>query len=300
MENTNILVPSAQKIIIQGILREKKLEIRSGEKGQYISGSVIIKAADNSTVAVRFYANEFVTDKQTNEKKENNFYKQLLKVKDEYISEAEIQRDQLTDKKPTMVNVSGARFDKNDYFNTKTSTVVEGVCIQGLSIYELDATREPNPSIVFDLTAYLYKMADELKDGLPTGRKKCTLLFPVYAGKLAQMEVMTTPVVSQYLDIEGVGNTFKFQGIINNVVVENTAPTQGIGEQYLKPITSIVRETLVTYIHTNAAGSGVIQEGEEGYMSPELIKLAIAEREATINELVNAANQKNINDQAQW
>ena len=296
MENTNILAPSAQKMIIQGILKEKKLEVRSGEKGEYISGNIIVKATDDSTVAVRFFANRFITDKTTGEKKENNFFTHLVKVKDTYVSEAEIAKNNLTDKKPTIVNVSGAKFDKNDYYNTKTNTTVQGVCIQGLGVYELDASKTPVNSFVFDIVAYLYKMADEMQDGIPTGRKKCTLLFPVYAGKLAQMEVVTIPVVSEYLESEGVGNSFKFQGLIKNITVAAEIKSQGIGEQFMPPVTSTVRETLITYIHPE----GVLQEGAEGYMSPEIIKVAIAERESAIASLAEEAAKANISNQAGW
>ena len=296
MENTNMLVPSAQKIIIQGILKEKKLEVKSGEKGEYITGNIVVKSQDESTVAVRFFANRYITNKETGERKENNFFTHLVKVRDTYVSEAEIAKNNLTDKKPTVVSVSGAKFDKNDYYNTKTNITVQGVCVQGLGVYEVDGSKPISESIVFELTAYLYKMADEVHEGMPTGRKKCTLLFPVYAGKLAQMEVTATQVVSDFLQLEGVGNTYKFQGIIKNTVVATQQKSQCVGEQYMRPVTTIIRENLLTCVYTDATGSGALQEGMEGYMNPEAVKLAIAEREANIAQMAEAASKATIND----
>ena len=142
-------------------------------------------------------------------------------------------------------------------------------------------------------------MVDELNEGMPTGRKKCTLLFPVYAGKLAQMEVITTPVVSGYLETEGVGNTFNFQGLIKNTTVVSQVKNQGIGEQQMRPVTSIIRETLVTFVNTER-GYGAIPEGAEGYMSPDIIKMAINEREAYIEGLADEASTATVEDQAGW
>ena len=295
MENTNILKPSAQKMISQGVLKEKKLETKSGEKGEYISGNIIVKATDDSTVAVRLFANKYSTDKVTGEKKENSFFTHLENVRDNYVSEAEIAKNNLIDKKPTLVNVVGARFDKNDYYNAKTGLTVQGVCVQGLNVYEFTKPEhEIAANISFAITAYLYKMADELNDGMPTGRKKCTLLFPVYAGKLAQMEVVATPEISNYLEMEGAGNTFKLEGLIKNITVAAPVANTGIGQQAMPPVTRVIRETVITYIPAD----GLVQEGAEGYMSPENIKLAIAEREASIAALQEKASTATINDVA--
>ena len=291
MENNNVLKASKQKIVVQGILKEKKLELKSSEKGEFISGSVIIKTKDGSEIIVKLFANKYSINKTTNEQTENKLYANLLKVKDQYISEAEIAANNLTDKTPTIVMAKGASFDKNDYYNTKLNRVVEGIVIKAMAIDEIAADKVA-PNATFEITAYMQKMSDEIKDDLPTGRQKCTLLFPVYLGKLAAIDVIATDKLSNLLVSEGTGNTYTFYGNIKNIFNEKTIMKQGA----VCDIPEIVREVVREYEIYNADifnGALALPEENEGYLNPDDIKIALADREATLNQLKNDADAVN-------
>jgi hypothetical protein len=282
--NANVLKPSKQKIVLMGTLKEKNLTKGTSEKGEYISGKIIVTAADGSDVMVQLYANKEVTDKQTQQKKENKLYTNYEAIMNDYISSAEIAAQNLTDKVPTQVSVRGASFDKNDYFNKRTNNIVEGTVIKATAVSQARADQIV-PEATFEIVAYLQKMTNEIKDGLETGRKKCTLLFPIYGGKLASMNVVCSEVVSAGLEGCGVGKTYNFIGSIKNIVTEVKKVTPGLAGDIVKVFTNTTREYLVTNVPLQASGSAAFDESSEDYLAPEAIQIALSDREAALAQL---------------
>lgn len=289
MENLeNVLKPSKQKITLTGKLKEKNFNLGTSEKGDYISGKIVVTVGDDSDVVVQLFANKMVKDKQTQQPKENPLYNNYLAIMNEYLSAAEIADKGLTDKVPTVVNVRGASFERNDYFNKKTSAVVEGVVVKATAVSQT-SENQIVPQAEFEITAYLQKIANEVKDGLETGRKKCTLLFPVYGGKLASMTVMCNELVSSVLDVTSVGQTYTFVGAIKNITTEVKKVTPGLAGNIERTFKNTTREYLISNILMQPNGTGAIDETSEQYLAPAAINVALSDREATLEQMKQSA-----------
>lgn len=271
MEKTN-LRQAETRAYAEGIISDKKLEIKN-EKGQNrIEGTVTVKTSETNFVQYHVYCNQM-----TKEGKENRVYPGLLTVMNEYKSIADYGVEEAD-----RVRVTGTinLFRSRNTGETRVS--------YNTNFFNRINDDNYEPRAEFEVEGFIKAIIPEYdKEGDETGRVKVTLLVPTYNGIEPVDLIADEEIGSQLENIYEVGQTTRFFGdIVNNRIVTTTEKPVAFGKPKVETRTSYVNELVIT-------GGEEPYEDEEGARVPydkDVIKAAMQERENKILEEKNKAN----------
>lgn len=285
-ETNNTLRQAEAKINIEGILTEKKLEVKPGKDGKNtIQGELSIKTSDTNTVRVRVYVSEFTKDGN-----QSKAWPKMNAVMRDYHSVAEVGLENAA-----KVQISSGQIRIRTYMGK--NGLQEGSVLYGASFVDhVDEAKAPyNPHATFEVEGYVKSIVPEVnKEGEETGRLKLNLWVPTYDGIEPMTLFVPEHLVDQVQDLYEPGQTAQFDGELkNNAIVKEQVIHMAIGGDKVKKDYTYVDERVMT-------GGSYPYEEEKAY-SAEAIKIAVANREASIEEMKKngaaakqAANKDNV------
>jgi len=276
MEQTS-LREAMNVVKIHGVLKEKSLEIRSSEKGRFISGYVVIQTDANSAHRVNVYASE-----KTREGKDSGLFKGFVTVKDEHVSLADCATEGWGNERATRVTVDSGRLGLNEYYGE------DGMLHSSWSISANFISRAKDeyykPKATFEVEGYI----DSIKE--KDEKVFVNLIVPVYGGKAIPISFSTNGEAGQFiLDNYKRGDSTRFSGNIVNLAEKEVKYKEGFGGR--------TEEVTIKYVRAL-----VIDNGDPSPFDPDDdntkawfakdIKVAMEARETYLEELKSKSSKK--------
>lgn len=266
------------EVTIEGVLQEIKINEYNNDGKKSLSGKILIQKEEGSIHEISVYQNE-----KTKDGKDNAIYKGLETIKNEYKSIAAVGKEEAD-----LVRATQAELNTNDYvgqdgkLRSFTKTKANFINrVQTVDNYE--------PKANFDVELFITKISKEIsREGEETGRLIVEGVVPVYGGKVSPQTFIAVGEGAEFIDSEyEKGQTVRIYGdIINNVEITRTEVAAAFGKPKVTIKEKFIREFLIL------GGEEPYDEEDVKSFSPELIKAALVEREAYLEELLNKNNQK--------
>jgi hypothetical protein len=274
----NTLRQAENRIIIEGILLEKRLEEKEINNQEAITGEIDIEVAANEVHTLRLFAY-----KNKQDGTENKIYKGLKTVMDEYKSVASAGKEE-ADK----VRITAGQLGLNEYYG-QDGELRSFPQLSTNFINRLKSGEEFNPRAEFEVEVYVKNVVDEIKNDEETGRAILNGYIPLHGGKIIPFSFVVADknAVDYVKDNYEPGKTVKIYGDIINfqekkVVYEEVA--------FGKPKEKITYNTIREYVITG--GSEPYDEESPKAYKEETIRKALAEREVYLEELKNKRNEE--------
>lgn len=261
------------RIIAEGIVSEKNLEVKTEDNKTKITGSLTVKTSDVNFVKYNVNINE-----KTNAGNDNKAYAGMLTVMNEYKSIAEVGEAEAD-----RVRVTG---DLNIYHSVQSNSDI--VTYRSNFFNRLQANDELNPRAEFDVEVFISSIVPEMDtNGDETGRIVVNGWVPTYNG-IEPVKLFADAEVGAAIEATfEPGQTVRFSGeVINNriTVVKEIPVVIGKPRQEVK--TTFKNELLIT-----GASAAYEEDDEDPAKQPyamDAVKLAIQVR----NEKIEADKAK--------
>lgn len=283
------------KIDITGVVKEHKLGSGKGDKGNYINGSLVVKAGDFTEITVKVFVDEL-----TSKNKVKKSYETLQKIlKCEVKTMAETSEEEAVKVRIWGKDDFTPKFKEEMFKPENSAELVTKVDVElGFGNITIgDKITKDDYEAKFDVEMFVESIDEEIDKSTEeeTGRIIVKGWTPVYGGSVIPLEIKVGMVV----DDEGVEfdfaeeirssvdpeMTMNFWGDIDfKAIVEKTSKGGSLGKAKVDKKT--------TYIHDLVAIGAEFVEGENEY-SIEDIKAARVERENKKQEILNKAEGDN-------
>lgn len=267
-----MLKQAFNKVIVEGILSENKLEIKTTNDGRvYIAGEMVIEVDKENVIPVSAFSFEKKKDGT-----DNVVFKSLKTVMDTFKSIATAGREN-ADK----VRVTTGEVSVNEFY-TPDGRLVSYPRIR--SSFFNKVVSDFAPKAEFQVEVFIASKKPEIVNEEESGRLVLKGIIPIYGGKVEMVDFVVAD--KKGIDfIDGnyeTGHTAKIAGKIINAVkktvkIEDT----GFGDPIETVTTTVTREMLVT--------KGTLPY-DEGYDKNE-IKKALSDRETALQELKEKAKK---------
>lgn len=263
---TNLRQANA-KVFIEGLVSEKKLEVKTEDGKTKITGSLTVKTSDVNFVKFNINANE-----KTNAGSDNKCYAGLVTVMNEYKTIAEVGEAE-ADK----VKVSG---DLNLYTSAQTGTNIVGY--KSNFFNRVKPNEDFEPKAEFSVETFISSIIPETNtDGDETGRILVKGWVPTYNGIEPITLVAADDIASAVESTFEPGQTVEFYGdIVNSKIETVTEIPVAIGKPKRTVKTDYKNELIIT-------GASVAYEEDVTSEKPyeaSVIKAAIQERTNKLEE----------------
>lgn len=272
-------------VSIEGIVKEKNLEVKVYEGKTNISGTVSIETGENAIHTIKVFVNEITKDG-----KENNGFKGMKTVMEEYVSVAEGLAKGLSETEAkgnaTKVTVNKGKLSLNDYYIA--GDLKSYPQFPANYIKRIKSTFSPKAE--FEIEMFFSKINKEIKDSEETGRLLIEGIVPLYGGKVVPIQFVADGDVATYLDNNyETGKTGKVWGELINTVDVKLERNSGFGKEQEKKIEKTKHELLIT----GGEETQYSEDSDKAY-SVEQIKKAMAERDIMLDEKLkeSKANDK--------
>lgn len=279
------------EVTVIGTVVENNLEIKqfdeykdgvaTGSKYNAITGDLVVRSGENENHTIRFFSKEL-----RNDGKPNGQYAGLVTVKDTVVSIADTEKNkELT---PTRVRVTGS-MELNEYVGQDLQ-LRSFSSIQGRFVNRLEADDQSENKAEFDVEGLVGKVIDEFdRDGVETGRKKVTLLIPLYSSVIPVEFVVGEGQGADYIEENFLnGTSVRVYGDVVNFRKETKREVvMGFGENKIETDVSFVNENLIK-------GGSIYEEGlhDSKIIDAELVKQKLVEREVHLENLKTRAQQR--------
>ncbi|MBD5589318.1 hypothetical protein [Clostridium botulinum] len=296
MENKQELRQANNSITITGVLKESKLKAGKNEEGNYINGSLVIKAGEFTDLTVNIFQKEKTSKGETSNK--------YLKLKQILDKEQKTMADGISEEEATKVRIWGSdtftcRFGESFYEKDGEPKANERIELGFGNITFDDKVKAEDYKAAFDVEMYVSKVEDETKmeNGIPvpTGRVLITGWTPVFGGLVIPMKVVAGIVKDDKGNECNFGEQLKanlYEGITFNVwgdidykeIITKVKKGGGLG------IAKV--EDKKKYVHDLVGkGGDLVTDPEKAYQS-EAIRDAIAERKIKQDEDIRKQQEK--------
>lgn len=264
---------TVNNVVLTGKVAEfEKREAKTKAGIPYISVKGVIQFGDSKAESRHFekFCQEY-TEKD-GKKKENKAYPKVVEWANKVRSVADSSYDEATE-----VSISGS-FANNDYVNAEEK-LIEATKIDAAFFNDVDG----NYKGTADIEGYIQSINPETKgeDKDETGRLRVTILTTDFFGNIIPIKNIVVPAELKegFEDAYEVGQTAKvYIDFALNKAEPKPKKKGGLGVQ---------RETEGrSYVEMVLTGADpAIEEDEEGALSKEAIRIALAERKAMLKEL---------------
>lgn len=278
------------KVILVGEVVENNLEVKefdtwkdgsiTGEKYTAIAGDLTIRTGVNENHKVKFKHKAI-----TNAGGANGFYAGLVTVMNTVVSIADTEKN--PDLKPTKVSVEG-ELELNEYVghDGKMRSFPQ---IKGQKVNRLEESDKAEHKAQFDVVGLVGKVIDEIKNDEDTGRKKVTLLVPLWSSVIPLEFVVGEGQGADYVQENfDNGTTVRVYGdIVNFREVKEITVSMGFGADKVDEKITFVQENLIKggdLYDEDSNASKIIDTG--------LVKIKLVEREKYLENLKTRATQR--------
>lgn len=264
---TNLRQANA-KVYVEGVVSEKKLEVKTEEGKTKITGSLTVKTSDVNFVKFNINANE-----KTKTGADNKCYAGLVTVMNDYKTIAEVGEAEAD-----QVKVSG---DLNLYTSAQSGANI--VSFKSNFFNRVKPSDEYEPKAEFSVETFISSIVPEMNtEGEETGRILVKGWVPTYDSGIEPITLVAADDIATSVEsMFEPGQTVEFMGdIINNRIETVTEIPVAIGKPKRTTKTTFKNELLIT---------GATTAYEEG-ITPEkpydatVIKAAIQERTNKLEE----------------
>lgn len=294
-ENTTAKVwkQADNKVTVVGLVAENNLEIRefdewkdgvqTGNKYKAMTGDLVVRSGENENHQIRFFSKQF-----TNAGAESRQFTGLQTVADTVVSIADTEKD--AELKPTKVSVQGS-MGLNEYMG-QDGQLRSFASIEGRFVNRLDEGDTLEGKAEYDLEGLVGKVVDEFKGDEETGRKKVTLLVPLYNSVIPLEFTVDAGEGASYIEdnFEN-GKSVRIYGdIVNFQDVKVVTTPMGFGADKVEEVTTYVRENLIK-------GGNLYEEDVHPakIIDAGLVKSKLVEREKHLENLKTRAEQRKQN-----
>lgn len=264
---------TVNNVVLAGKVAEiEKKEGKTKAGIPYISVKGVIQFGDSKAESRHFekFCQEY--SEKDGKKKENKAYPKVVEWANKVKSIVDSSYEEATE-----VSISGS-FANNDYVNSEEK-LIEALKIDAAFFNDIDG----NYKGTADIEGYIQSITPETKgeDKDETGRLRVTILTTDFFGNIIPIKNIIVPVELRE-GFEGgyeVGQTAKvYVDLTLNKAEPKPKKKGGLGVQ---------RETEgKSYVEMILTGADpAIDEDEEGALSKEAVRIALAERKATLKEL---------------
>lgn len=252
---------------------EKRTGTETKSGAPYISVKGAVQFGSSKAEARRFekYCREYSV-KEDGKKKENKAYPKVVEWANKVKSAASFSYDEATE-----VSITGS-FANNDYVNEKDE-LIEATKIEVAFFNDVEGDYKGTA----DIEGYIQSIVPETKgeDKDETGRLRVTILTTDFFGNIIPVRniIVPTELREGFEDGYEVGQTAKlYVDFKLNKAESKPKKKGGLGVQ---------RETEgKSYVEMILTGAdSAIDEDEEGALSKEAVRIALAERKAALKEL---------------
>ena len=261
------------KVSIAGILKTMKLEAREKDGKRFIMGELEVETGENSVQTVKVFVSELNKDG-----KESKAWAGMKTAMETYKSQATHGEE------ADVVIITGGQIGINDYKGkdgqVKSVPQISTMFINRARDAEELAKREAKATVEMFITSV---MPEVDKQGDETGRAKVSGLVPLYDGSVFPLNlVVDAGKKSEYvLSNYERGNTIiAYIELVNKAEIKEIEQEVDFGDPEIKVFKSFVNEMVLT------GGKKYDEENPNAY-SVELIKKAMVEREAKLEEIKN-------------
>lgn len=286
MANNELRV-AMNAIEVQGAVKEQKLNKGKGDKGEYINGSLVIKAGEFTEVEVKVFVQE-----KNGEGKVKKAYETLESILDgDYPTMAKVSEEEAV-----KVSIWG-RGDftpqlREEMFKDKnTGDVVTKISLDlGFGNVNIKESMESSEyKATFDVEMYVNQLKEEVEQDEETGRILIEGFVPVYGGSVMPLTV----VAGKFLDEDG--EEYDFAEDIRGGVEEGGTINIWGDIDFKKIVTEVKKgggmgkaktEKSTTYINDFVATGADIVSDEKAYEYEE-IESALKQREIKKDEVKN-------------
>ena len=284
----------ANKVQIEGYLRENTLEFARNDKNEeIIRGALVIALDDVKSCRVQFYANKYKALKvgETTRQENKNYSRLVDLLPGNTISIAALMKDNPTmtfDIAKESATKVWAIASLQEYLRKdEKGELISATTIKGITAgIKVEGDKHPfAEKAEFEIEMYIEAKRPEVKDGEETGRIVLVGLVPEYDDSVSRIEFVTEPgTASDFIEENyNVGQTVKVYGEVINtytrVEKENTGATFGrtVEPQY---------ETTFTSERQIFGGTATpLDEDDENALKKEEIKKALAMRQQKIDDM---------------
>lgn len=272
----NTLRQADNRVTIEGVLLEKRLDFNTINGKEAITGELDIETAENEVHTVRVFSYKLKQDGS-----ENGIFKGLNTVKEEYKSVADVGREQ-ADK----VRVNGGQIGFNEYYG-QDGQLRSFPQLSTNFVNRVQTGDVFSPKAEFEVEIVVKVISDEIKNEEETGRSKVTGFIPLYGGRVIPFDFVVTKEGSDYVQSNyEPGQTVKVYGdIVNFKETKEILVEVAFGKPQKKTTSNTIREYLIT------GGSEPYDEEEGKSYDIETIKKALTEREIYLEELKNKKSE---------
>lgn len=276
----NKIFQTTNEAKIKGYLQEIKYEVVPGNNGNSIRATLSVLDRDKNKINVQYYINEF--KKGTSDL--NSQYKQF----DTFVNNVEIA-DEETEKKGSMVELSGCRISNNDYYSGDASNKIKDVRINGSFVNILKTADENDFIGAINFTGYIKSIIDEIKNDVPTGRVILKLVGINYNQAANEVDfVVEKEAVEGIRMIYNVGDTVNVDARIVSVEkIEEKVSAVAWGEAN-KDVRHIFKREFVAI-----GGQAPFQEGHPEKITKEKLEEAEQTRERIMMEALERSKRNN-------
>lgn len=268
MEQTSLR--EAKNVVnIMGVLKEKTLEVKTGDKGRYISGYIVVQTDENSAHRINLFANE-----KTNDGKDSGIFKSFLTVKDDYISLADCTQNGTDPSHATKVSTNAGRLGLNEYYGEDGLHSGWSVSTSFVNRVRDESMYEPKAN--FEVEGYVTAIREK-DDGVFVD-----LAVPLFGGRIAPLVFSTTAEAGSYMaNTFNRGDSINVRGQLVNLAERKVEHKQGFGASRDEVTIKYVRSLVIDGGSENAYDP---DDGKKSWSAKD-IKAAFEARETYLEEL---------------
>lgn len=278
------------EVVLTGILVENNLEERefdvyengqaTGAKRKAIAGDIVLRTGENENHTIRLRQYEF-----TNSGSANKLHAGLVTIMNETVSVVDSESN--PELKPSKLKVTG-EMKLNEYAG-QDGKIRSFPMIQGTFVNRLGSGDESETKAEFDLEGMVQKVSDEVNKDGATGRKKVSLLVPLYNSVIPLEFVVDEGNGADYIEENfSKGSSVRIYGeMVNFRKVNKKEVEMGFGENKVEETVTFVNELLIK-------GGSLYDEDitPAKIFSTELIKEKMVDREKYLEGLTTRSQNK--------
>lgn len=284
----------ANKVQIEGYLRENNLElIRNDKQEEVIRGSLVVALDNVRSCRAQFYVSRFNTLKPgETTRQESKAYSRLVELlPGNTISISSLMKDQaamtfdVAKESATKVWIIGAlqEYIRKD----EKGEVISSTTIKGLSAgIKTESDKHPfTQKAEFEVEMYIEGKRPEMKDGEETGRIVLTGLIPEYDDSVSRIEFVTElGDATDYIEENyNVGQTVKVYGDVINTYVR--VEKESGGHTFGRTIEPQYETTFTSERQIFGGTATPLDEDDENALKKAEIKAALALRQQKIDNM---------------
>ena len=284
----------ANKVQIEGYLRENNLElIRNDKQEEVIRGSRVVALDNVRSCRAQFYVSRFNTLKPgETTRQESKAYSRLVELlPGNTISISSLMKDQaamtfdVAKESATKVWIIGAlqEYIRKD----EKGEVISSTTIKGLTAgIKTESDKHPfTQKAEFEVEMYIEGKRPEMKDGEETGRIVLTGLIPEYDDSVSRIEFVTElGDATDYIEENyNVGQTVKVYGDVINTYVR--VEKEGGGHTFGRTLEPQYETTFTSERQIFGGTATPLDEDDENALKKAEIKAALALRQQKIDNM---------------